>query len=169
MSKTLLQAGLIVSILYLSAFGVQAQSAAPSVALTVDSAAVVAPVQSQVAKRTASTDTIMAVMKLFSRRRGGGAGWVASAGLVTLRGYVASRNANTTTINGVVVEQSDADVTPVLLVGGAVAAYGVSKLVRFSNGRLDEVLDAYNQGQPLPQWVQRRLKPKFFLVQPKGK
>ncbi|WP_188559466.1 hypothetical protein [Hymenobacter glacieicola] len=110
----------------------------------------------------ATSDTARAIINLFAKRQGGGALWVIMSGLYTARGLVAAQGAYRTTINGVVVEERDADVTPVVLIGSLGAGYGVSKLARFSNGRLEQTLQDHSQGKPLPTWIRRRLKPKFF-------
>ncbi|GAA4371796.1 hypothetical protein GCM10023186_00660 [Hymenobacter koreensis] len=112
--------------------------------------------------RYGQKDTAVAIINLFAKRQGGGAAWLVTSGIATVRGYAASRGANQRSINGVVVDESDANPAPVFIIGGLAAGYGVSKLVRFSNGRLEETLTSYAAGKPLPTWVRRRLKPKFF-------
>ncbi|MCB2379286.1 hypothetical protein LGH70_16940 [Hymenobacter sp. BT635] len=169
MITSVLRAGLLAGLLGLSTLSVSAQTVAPAA----DSAAQRAPVASPTDKskqtfkqkmlaQYASNDTARAVINLFAKRQGGGAIWIVSASLFTVRGVVAAQGAYSTTVNGVVVEERDANPTPVILVGGLFAGYGVSKLARFSNGKLEQTLQAYHQGTPLPKWVRRRLKPRFF-------
>ncbi|TLM93005.1 hypothetical protein [Hymenobacter jeollabukensis] len=53
-----------------------------------------------------------------------------------------------------------------LLSGSVGAVLGLSRMVRFSARHRDEVLAAYQQGEPLPRYVRRRLRPEHF--QPGG-
>jgi len=48
------------------------------------------------------------------------------------------------------------------LIATPMIAYGVGKLLHYSNVHLNQVLTAYGNGQPLPRSLRRKLKPHFF-------
>ena len=60
------------------------------------------------------------------------------------------------------VHQESPGIGPALLVATPLIAYGVSKLVRFSNHNLAQTLTQYAAGQPLPPALRRKLKRRFF-------
>lgn len=107
-----------------------------------------------------TNDTAQAIITLYTRRQLGGAGWIFSSALAAARVIISG--GNTTTINEVVVDREPAPVGAAFLVATPFAAYGVSKLVRFSNSKLDRVLTEYAAGKPLPRSLRRKLKPRFF-------
>lgn len=99
-----------------------------------------------VATAAPATDSAQAVKRLFASRRKGAVllaipgGYVFGAGLASLQ---------------------DQGATSVFL-GGALAAVAIGKESRFSKKKEDTILTAYQQGQPLPQAIRRRLKKKHF-------
>lgn len=142
------------------------------VAQTTDSASTAAPISPAVTKAVAKLnfkqqllarygqrDTARAVINLFARRQGGGAVWLVSTGIAMAR--IATTPTSQTTFNGVVTEE-EYSAAPALLVGTIFGGYGASKLIRFSNSRLEQTLQSYDEGKGLPKWVSRRLKRRFF-------
>lgn len=105
-------------------------------------------------------DTAQAIINLYGRRQAGGATWMVSGALAAAR--LAISGGNTTTVNGVVVEQESANVGAILLVTAPVLGYGLNKMLRYSNAHLEQQLTAYAAGQPLPRSLRRKLKPRFF-------
>lgn len=106
-----------------------------------------------------TNDTAQAIITLYGRRQAGGVGWVVSSALAATR--IALSGGSSSSPSGY-VDREPAPVGAALLVSTPFIAYGVSKLVRFSNGRLDRVLNDYAAGQPLPRSLRRKLKPRFF-------
>jgi len=105
-------------------------------------------------------DTAQAIINLYSRRQAGGTGWMVSGALAAVRIATAS---NTTTSNSSYSVKSEGpSVGAVFLVTAPILSYGLSKMLRFSNGHLEKTLAAYAAGQPLPRSLRRKLKPRFF-------
>lgn len=108
-----------------------------------------------------TSDTAQAIINLYGRRQAGGVGWVVGAVLSAVRIGTASSSSPT---YGGYATQSDnsSNMGATFLLATPIAAYGVGKLVHYSNARLDRVLTAYAAGQPLPHSLRRKLKPRFF-------
>lgn len=53
-----------------------------------------------------------------------------------------------------------------LVMGGLMAGYGLFRLSRFGPLQYQRVTEAYAQGTPLPPYLARRLKIKFFRLLP---
>lgn len=102
-------------------------------------------------------DTAQAIISLYSTRQMGGAGWILGAALTAVR--IAS-SPNRTTINGTVVRQESNAAGAVFVL--PFVAYGVGKLMHYSNGKLQTILTNYAAGQPLPRSLRRKLKRRFF-------
>ena len=108
-------------------------------------------------------DTAQAIINLYSRKQGGGAGWIVGSALGTLRVVTAG---NSSPNNSPYLQNDNSgNVAAVLTVFVPMVGYGISKLARFSNGHLEKVLAAYAAGQPLPHNLRRKLKPKLFKEQ----
>jgi hypothetical protein len=105
-------------------------------------------------------DTAQAMINLYSRRQAGGATWIFSGVLAAVR--VAVSGGNTTTVNGVVVDQQSANVGAIMLIMAPILGYGLGKMLHYSNAHLEQQLTAYAAGQPLPRSLRRKLKPRFF-------
>ncbi|GAB3578948.1 hypothetical protein [Hymenobacter daeguensis] len=112
------------------------------------------------AQQSASTgaalhaDTVQAVHRMFGKHRTGGIVWTiigaAFAGRIAGASAGGSGNGSGTVVG-------------IVALGGIPAGIGVGKLVRFSAGREDAAISAYEQGKALPHYVQRRLKKaKYF-------
>lgn len=91
-------------------------------------------------------DTAQAIISLYATRQAGGATWITSALLASLRIATTAPN------NG----------GAAFLVSSPIIAYGVAKIAHYGNRRLEGVLTSYAQGQPLPRSLRRKLKPRFF-------
>ncbi|AHJ97507.1 hypothetical protein Hsw_1912 [Hymenobacter swuensis DY53] len=53
-----------------------------------------------------------------------------------------------------------------MVMGSLAAAYGFYRLSRFGPQRYQRVMQAYAQGGPLPEYLQRRLKNRYFRLRP---
>jgi hypothetical protein len=106
-------------------------------------------------------DTAQAIITLYSRRQAGGIGWVISSLLSAVR--IGTAASTTTTYGGYTTQQDNSgNMGAVFLIATPIAAYGVAKLVHYSNANLSRTLTAYGEGQPLPRSLRRKLKPRFF-------
>ncbi|WP_210516803.1 hypothetical protein [Hymenobacter terricola] len=107
-------------------------------------------------------DTAQAIINLYSTRQFGGASWIVAAGLSAAR--IATANSTTTTNNSYVVNNDAPNAGAVFLVASPIAAYGVGKMLHYSNGHLEQVLTDYAAGKHLPKSLRRKLKRRFFKV-----
>ncbi|AWM34725.1 hypothetical protein [Hymenobacter nivis] len=106
-------------------------------------------------------DTAQAIINLYGRRQAGGAGWMVAGALSAVRIATAS-NTTSSNYSGYAVQNEGPNVGAVFLVASPILGYGLSKMLRFGNGRLERTLTAYAAGQPLPRSLRRKLKPRFF-------
>ena len=110
-------------------------------------------------------DTAQAIITLYSRRQAGGISWMVAAGLSALRfslGGGSSTSLNSSPYYQPSSSDNGANVGAAFLVATPIAAYGLCKLLHFSNAHLNEVLTSYAAGRPLPHSLRRKLKPRFF-------
>lgn len=106
-------------------------------------------------------DTAQAIITLYGRRQAGGAGWITGSALTLAR--LALQGGGSGQIAGSPVTQEDPGMGPGLLVAVPFMGYGASKLVRFSNQKLEQTLTAYASGQLSPA-TRRKLKRRFFTA-----
>ncbi|OUJ73815.1 hypothetical protein [Hymenobacter crusticola] len=107
-----------------------------------------------------NNDTAQAIINLYGRRQAGGASWIFSSALVGARAATAS---NSTTVNNAyVVQDNSSNGAAAALVLVPFAAYGLGKMLHYSNGNLEKTLTAYASGQPLARSTRRKLKRRFF-------
>jgi len=106
-----------------------------------------------------NNDTAQAIINLYSRRQAGGASWIFSSALVAARAATAS---NSTTVNNAYVVQDNSSNGAAALVLVPFAAYGLGKMLHYSNGNLEKTLTTYAAGQPLVPSTRRKLKRRFF-------
>ncbi|MCC3156154.1 hypothetical protein LJ737_02840 [Hymenobacter sp. 15J16-1T3B] len=132
-----------------------AATASTAVAQTATPAAPAAP--SLATARYSAADTIRAVRHLFEHRIKGAPGYVDAGGTILTAGAVALALRTDSTAEGRRVE-SNQD----MMVGSALMGYGIFRAVRFGRTRYEQVVSAYAQGEPLPPYVRRRLKPIYF-------
>lgn len=115
------------------------------------------------------SDTLRAVQHLFMQRSVATRGWLqAGAGIVA----TAAVEKTALTVSGVKKadkqhyqnqqQQANGD----LVMGGLMAGYGLFRLSRFGPLQYQRVTEAYAQGTPLPPYLTRRLKTKFFRLLP---
>lgn len=114
---------------------------------------------------TGRSDTIYAVQHLFERRQRGGRNWLyfSVSGLLGVVRVLVSPT--TTTVNGYQTKSEiDGGAAAVFGVGflGLPVAIGVGKLVRFSDKRETEIINAYAATHQLPHAISRRLRRKDF-------
>ncbi|WP_303312232.1 hypothetical protein [Hymenobacter sp. BT730] len=105
-------------------------------------------------------DTAQAVINLYSKRQAGGASWIVGSALTALR--IVTASGRQTDIGGGYVIQEEAPSPAAALVVLPLVAYGIGKMVHYSNSNLEKTVTAYGAGQPLPRNVRRKLKPRFF-------
>lgn len=108
-------------------------------------------------------DTAQAIINLYGRRQAGGVSWTIAAILSAVRIGTAS-SGTTTSYGGYSAGNSDgsSNTGAAFLIATPLMAYGVGKVLHYSNSHLEQVLTAYGAGQPLPRALRRKLKPRFF-------
>ncbi|WP_223649021.1 hypothetical protein [Hymenobacter psoromatis] len=113
-----------------------------------------------------TNDTAQAIINLYSRRQAGGVEWMIAAMLSAVRLGTASSGTTTTSYGGYNTTTTDGgtNMGGALLVATPFLAYGTAKLLRYSNGHLEQVLAAYAAGQPLPHSLRRKLKRRLFTA-----
>jgi hypothetical protein len=107
-------------------------------------------------------DTAQAIINLYGRRQAGGVSWAIGAILSAVR--IGTATSGTTTYGGYSQGNSESshNVGAAFLIATPIMAYGVGKVLHYSNAHLEQVLTAYGVGQPLPRSLRRKLKPRFF-------
>ncbi|WP_156109411.1 hypothetical protein [Hymenobacter sp. APR13] len=115
------------------------------------------------------SDTLRAVQHLFVQRSRATRGWLQTgAGLMTTAAVektaLALSAAKKTDKQSYQAQQQEANGD--LLLGGLMAGYGLFRLSRFGPQQYQRVTEAYAQGQPLPSYLARRLKTKYFRLLP---
>ena len=109
-------------------------------------------------------DTLRALGNMFERRRKGGKTWLYVAAGGTLA-FVRAATAQPASPSPYVTT-SGPDAGGLAVVFGAFAglpaAVGVSKLVRFTEAKQQELEKSYRGGKPLPKSMASRLKAKDF-------
>ena len=104
-------------------------------------------------------DTAQAIINLYGKRQAGGTGWIVGAALSAVRIATASSPAPPPGYTYVKANSNGAVATLIAL---PIAAYGVGKILVYSNGHLQQILADYGAGKPLPRSLRRKLKPRFF-------
>lgn len=109
-------------------------------------------------------DTAQAIITLYGRRQAGGVGWVLGALLSAVR--IGTASSSTPSYGGYGPASSDGsgNLGGAFLIATPLVAYGVGKVLHYSNGHLEQVLTAYAAGQPLPHSLRRKLKRRFFVA-----
>lgn len=115
------------------------------------------------------SDTLRAVQHLFVQRSRATRGWLQTgAGLMTTAAVektaLALSGAKKTDKQSYQAQQQEANGD--LLLGGLMAGYGLFRLSRFGPHQYQRVTEAYAQGAPLPSYLARRLKTKYFRLLP---
>lgn len=120
------------------------------------------------------SDTLRAVQHLFMQRSRATRGWLQAGTAILLEG----------TVKKVVVKASELKKQPEyvqdyyedldqqanqdIVVGAMMTGYGIFRLSRFGPRQYQRVVAAYQQGQPLPPYLNRKLKTKYFRLLPLG-
>jgi len=107
---------------------------------------------SRPASFTPASDTVLAVHKLFSKRRTGG--WIWTGVGAAFAAQILTAGAIDGNVGGALVGTA--------VLGGGPAAIGIGKLKRFSEEQEEVVVDTYQRSKLLPPYVQHRLKKKYF-------
>lgn len=94
------------------------------------------------------TDTVAAVRNLYARRRTGGWRYINILSGATI-------------LPAVALLLLDSNPAGLGVVGTSIGV-GIGKLVRFSSKKEEAVVNAYQQGQPLPHSIRKRLRKKHF-------
>lgn len=108
-------------------------------------------VETSTSKAATAPDSVMAVQKLFAKRRTGSVilaipgGYLLGSGLVSTIRYGVDEQGPTTVVLGAIL-----------------SGVAIAKGARFSDKREAAVISAYQGGQPLPRAIRRRLKNKHF-------
>lgn len=107
-------------------------------------------------------DTAQAIINLYGRRQAGGVSWAIASILSAVR--IGTAYSGTTTYGGYSAGNSDGgnNMGAAFLIATPLMAYGVGKVLHYSNAHLEQTLTAYAAGQPLPRSLRRKLKPRFF-------
>ncbi|UOR04164.1 hypothetical protein MUN82_14565 [Hymenobacter aerilatus] len=103
-------------------------------------------------------DTVQAVQRIFSKHRAGG--WIWTTAGAILAGRVAS--AAISNSSDPLPTPASQTITGLVVGGGVPAGIGISKLVRFSNAKEEQVLSLYQNTGVLPRYISKRLKTKHF-------
>ncbi|OON71032.1 hypothetical protein B0919_03300 [Hymenobacter sp. CRA2] len=131
-----------------------AASSSSAVAQSATAAATLPPLASL---RYSAADTIRAVQHLFTRRLKGAAGYVGGGSATLSKAAVGMALRNDSTSQGQRI-----DTNQDVLGGGLMLGYGLWRTQRFGPERYAQIVAAYQQGEPLPGYVRRRLKTKYF-------
>jgi hypothetical protein len=121
------------------------------------------------AARYDHSDTLRAVQHLFMQRSKATRGWLQAGGSIMA---MAAVKKTALTVSGVkkfdkqYYQEQQQETNGDLVLGGLMAGYGFFRLSRFGPLQYRRVTEAYMQGQPLPSYLTRRLKTKYFRLLP---
>ncbi|RPD48658.1 hypothetical protein DNI29_08575 [Hymenobacter sediminis] len=129
-----------------------------------------APIHSDLSTaRYDRTDTLRAVMHLFIQRSRAtrsilqmGMSTVATAAVEKAALSASEMKRRDKSFYKARQQETNSD----LLVGGLATTYGLFRLSRFGPQQYQRVTEAYEQGAPLPPYLTRKLKTKYFRFQP---
>lgn len=114
-------------------------------------------------------DTLRAIMHLFVQRSKATRGWL-QMGTSTVATAAVEKAA--LAASGVkkwdksFYEARQQEANGDLLIGGLATTYGLFRLSRFGPQQYQRVTEAYEQGAPLPAYLTRKLKTKYFRYRP---
>ena len=119
------------------------------------------------------SDTLRAVQHLFMQRSKAMRGWLESGTTILLEGavkkvVVAAQPTNQPEYKKDYYEDLDQQANQDIVVGTLMTGYGLFRLSRFGPRQYQRVMLAYQEGQPLPPYLARRLKTKYFRLLPIG-
>ncbi|GAA4372477.1 hypothetical protein [Hymenobacter koreensis] len=133
----------------------------PVFAQTTAVAPAAGPANTLATARYSPADTIRAVRNLFGLRSKGALGYTAAGSAVLAEAAVTTALRPPGTSTGQRI-----DTNRDWLFGSAMMGYGLLRTKRFGKHRGEQIIAAYEQGEPLPSYVRRRLKPKYFRYRP---
>lgn len=116
------------------------------------------PYRAYLTEHYAADARALAVVRLFERRQRGGRIWAAAGAAAGVGGLLLGNRTYSLAGNTTVTLQASTAALLVAALAGPPLAVGVSKLARFNNARLYAALQAYDEGQPLPKYVARRVR-----------
>lgn len=119
------------------------------------------------------TDTLRAVQHLFMQRSKATRGWLQASTGILLDGavkkvVVAAQPTNQPEYKKDYYEELNRNASEDIVVGTLMTGYGLFRLSRFGPQQYRRVVLAYQEGQPLPSYLTRRLKTKHFRLLPVG-
>ncbi|MFD2784430.1 hypothetical protein [Hymenobacter rubripertinctus] len=120
------------------------------------------------------SDTLRAVQHLFMQRSKATRGWLQAGTGILVEGAVkkvvakASKRKNQPEYVQDFYEDLDQQASQDIVVGALMTGYGAYRLSRFGPGQYRRVVVAYQEGQPLPPYLTRKLKTKYFRLLPIG-
>ncbi|WP_019949371.1 hypothetical protein [Hymenobacter aerophilus] len=141
--------------------------------LGADTAAVAAALPSLSTLRYDRTDTLRAVQHLFMQRSKAMRAWLEGGAAIMATGavkktMVATSSKTKREEGSAYYNDLEQNANGDLLVGGMMAGYGAFRYTRFGPRQYQRVVAAYQQGEPLPPYLQRKLKTKYFRLLPIG-
>ncbi|SET44886.1 hypothetical protein [Hymenobacter actinosclerus] len=165
---TLLTAGLL-----LAAAAAAPQAWGQARPLGADMAAAPTALPSLSTLRYDRTDTLRALQHLFMQRSKAMRGWLEGGTAIMATGavkktMVATSSKKERRDNESYYESLDEDASRDLLIGGLMVGYGAYRYTRFGPRQYQRVVAAYQEGQPLPPYLNRKLKTKYFRLLPIG-
>ncbi|NVO32437.1 hypothetical protein [Hymenobacter lapidiphilus] len=119
------------------------------------------------------TDTLRAVQHLFMRRSKAMRSWLEGGAAIMATGavkktIVANRSKAERQNHKLRSKDVEETGTGDLLIGGLMVGYGVFRHIRFGPQQYQRVVAAYQEGEPLPPYLTRKLKTKYFRLLPLG-
>ncbi|MCA8830005.1 hypothetical protein [Hymenobacter pini] len=115
------------------------------------------------------SDTLRAVRYLFMQRSKATRGWLQTGVGLTATAVVEKGLLATTSLkqqDKPYYQSLQQHANSNIFIGTLITGYGLLRLSRFGPQRYQSVLNAYLQGGPLPQYLTRRLKLKYFRMMP---
>ncbi|RTQ53378.1 hypothetical protein EJV47_01150 [Hymenobacter gummosus] len=113
------------------------------------------------AARYSVEDTIRAIRHLFGQRSKGARGYTAAGSATLTEAALTTALRPAGTAPGQRIDDNQD-----YLAGGLMLGYGLARGRRFGPQQREQLIAAYTQGEPLPPYVRRRLKPRHFLYRP---
>ncbi|RFP66520.1 hypothetical protein D0N36_04005 [Hymenobacter lapidiphilus] len=144
-----------------------------SLPLGADTAAVSAFLPDLSTLRYDRTDTLRAVQHLFMRRSKAMRSWLEGGTALMATGAVkktlaVTRSKKERREHEAHYHDLEQSANQDLLIGTLMAGYGAFRYARFGPERYQRVVAAYQEGQPLPPYLNRKLKTKYFRLLPMG-
>lgn len=104
-----------------------------------------------------AADTLRAIRHLFLKRLKGAVNYMGTGGGLLIDAAVTTGLQSATGVEG-----QQTDINQDVFVGSALLGYGLFRFQRYSPTQYKLIVVSYANGQPLPPYIRRRLKRKFF-------